>query len=96
MERIPCANQDSCHLRDTSRGCFEDVHHLFYPRKDYRTSTERQFRELDENKVRVCRAVHDNEHALWLIPDKPDLEIMRMAITEERNRRLTPEGPEAA
>lgn len=87
MERIPCQNQDVCRLRDTPRGCFEDVHHLFFPRRAYTTPTEKQFRELDENKVQICRALHDEEHALWEIPDKPDFQLMKLAVLEERNRR---------
>lgn len=87
MERIPCQNQDVCRLRDMPRGCFEDVHHLYYPRRDYTTSIEKRFRQLDENKVLICRALHDDEHALWEVPEKPDLELMKMAVTEERNRR---------
>lgn len=88
MERVPCENQDSCRWADLEAGCFEDVHHLFYPRRDYRTSTEKRFRELDENKIKICRNLHDEEHALFPTPDKPSVEIMRMALDEEKNRRL--------
>jgi hypothetical protein len=88
MEQLPCQNQDSCHLRDTIRGCFMDVHHLYFPRVAYQTPTEKRFRQLDENKVRICRALHDAEHALEDPPLKPDVEIMQMAITEEKNRRM--------
>lgn len=88
MEFIPCENQDICRLADTQRGCFEDVHHKFWPRRAYRSTVEKEFRELDENKVKLCRDLHDAEHALWEIPDKPDIRLMRLAILEERNRRL--------
>jgi hypothetical protein len=88
MERVPCANQDSCRWAVLEQGCHEDKHHLFWPRQDYKTPTEKRFRELDENKVIICRNFHDEEHALFPPPDKPDLEIMRMAIAEQRNRRL--------
>lgn len=87
MEHVPCENQDSCRLQDTARGCFEDVHHLYFPRSEYRTPTEKRFRELDENKIRMCRNMHDTEHAVIEPPLKPDLEIMKMAIEEQRNRR---------
>lgn len=88
MEKLPCSNQDSCPLRDTEKGCFEDVHHLYFPRRDYRKPIERAFRELDENKVVMCREWHNTDHAVFEAPDKPDLEIMKMAIAEEKNKRL--------
>lgn len=87
MERLPCDPNTPCPLRDTDRGCFEDVHHLYFPRKVFRTAIERAFRELDENKVKMCRNWHNTDHAVFEAPDKPDVEIMRMAIAEERNKR---------
>lgn len=97
MEHVPCANQDACPLRDTRRGCFEDVHHRFFPRTNYVTRTEKSFRQLDENKVKICRSLHDAEHWAGEIPEKPDLEIMKLAIEEQRNRRIgdeqLPTGP---
>lgn len=65
-----------------------DVHHLYHPRRDYKAPVDREFRNLDENKVYICRDMHDTEHAVFEPPTKPDREIMLMAITEERNRRL--------
>lgn len=88
MERLPCNPELPCPLRDTEKGCFEDVHHLYFPRKAYRKPVERAFRELDENKVKMCREWHNTDHAVFEAPDKPDLEIMKMAIEEERNRRI--------
>lgn len=95
MEHIPCTNQDNCRLRNLGRGCFEDVHHEFYPRRMYQTPTEKRFRELDENKVRICRAEHDEIHAEWTIPEKPDFQVMKAAVHAEQERRH-PEPPEAA
>jgi hypothetical protein len=93
MEQVPCDPQmrdtPSCALYRKIGRCFMDVHHLYYPRRDYTTPTEKRFRELEENKVHICRDLHDTEHAVFEIPEKPDVEIMQMAVTEERNRRRT-------
>lgn len=89
MERVPCQfeNTDTCPVFRVQGECYEDKHHLFYPRSEYRTSTERQFRNLGENAVKICRNLHNTEHHVFEIPDKPDVELMRMAIEEEKNRR---------
>ena len=88
MERLPCSNPEDCPLAETDRGCFEDIHHLAYPRYDYKTSVEKRYRDLPENKLRMCRNLHNIEHEVFEAPTKPDREIMLLAITEERNRRL--------
>jgi hypothetical protein len=84
MERRPCSNQDSCPLFQSRSSCFEDVHHLFYPANQYRTGVAKEFRELDENKVRICRQEHNDTHATELPPEKPELDDMRDAITASR------------
>lgn len=94
MERIPCANQDSCRWQALEMGCHEDVHHQFWPRRHYKTSTEKRFRELPENKVLICRNLHDEEHALFEPPTKPDFTIMKLALEEEKNRRRIPQQME--
>lgn len=80
MERIPCMNQDSCRLRDSRLGCREDVHHRVYPRRDYQKGVAREYRELDENKVRICRAEHDEIHATERPPARLSVEEMREAV----------------
>ena len=57
-------------------GCFSDTHHLFYPRRSYRSRVEQDFRELPENKVQICREEHDERHATEPIPKKPSREVM--------------------
>lgn len=76
-----CGEEVECRLRDTI-GCFEDVHHDYYPKRDYRTQIEKQFRELPENKQRMCRQQHNDIHATNGNPEKPSLEEMRLAILE--------------
>lgn len=61
-------------------GCYTDTHHLFYPRRDYRTRVEKEFRELPENKEQLCRAVHNERHAMEGPPQKPSREEMLGAI----------------
>jgi hypothetical protein len=64
-------------------GCFSDTHHLFYPRRDYRTRVEREFRELPVNKEQICRSEHDERHAVEPVPQKPTKQEMLGAIALE-------------
>ena len=57
-------------------GCFSDTHHLFYPKRAYKTEVEQEFRELPENKVQICRREHDERHATERTPDKPSRKAM--------------------
>lgn len=89
MSWRPCSKENKdCPLFITKRGCYEDVHHDFWPRRDYTTETEKAFRELEENKTRLCRAEHQDVHATEDIPLKPSLEVMRYAIEESRLNRV--------
>jgi len=36
----------------------------------------------------MCREWHNTDHAVFEPLEKPDLEIMKMAVSEEHNRRL--------
>lgn len=89
MERRPCVNFDTCPLRSSKRGCFEDVHHYAYPKRDYQTTLEKEFRELDENKVRICRQEHNDIPALESPPRKPDLETMQRAVARVAMQDMT-------
>lgn len=91
METVPCAfaGTEACSVFLREGACREDRHHLYHPKADYAPGVESRFRNLGENVVRICRNLHNIEHAVFAPPDKPDLEIMQMAVTEERNRRRT-------
>lgn len=86
MERIPCNknSQDHCPVFGQEGACYEDIHHKYWPRRDYRTQVERQFRSLDINKVKICRAMHNEIHASRRKSDKPPREGMLRAIKEEQ------------
>lgn len=89
MERIPCqfANTDACDLYRQTGRCFEDDHHLFYPRAEYKTKTERNFRLLGANIIRICRNLHNIEHAIFPKPEKPDEDVMLAAIQDQKDKR---------
>lgn len=87
MESIPCENQDVCPLRDTQRGCFEDVHHAYWPAKDYKSQLRAEFRALPDNKVRLCRNIHNTEHATQEPPEMPSNDVMREAVRLEQLKR---------
>lgn len=80
-DRIPCNPATPCKYRETD-SCFEDLHHEAWPRRDYTTPLEKRFRNHVLNKVIICRAIHDDEHAQGLIPVKPTREEMRRFIDE--------------
>lgn len=91
MERIPCVNQDTCRLRDSRLGCREDVHHRIFPRNQYRSGVAKEYRELEENKVRICRAEHDEIHATEYPPEKPPVAEMREAVLLSRMAEMAVE-----
>lgn len=75
MERCP----------EPLRGCkypepYSDDHHIWWPRTEFTTPTEKKFRNLECNIVRgICRCLHDLEH-LKDPPEKPSTEFMRQAV----------------
>lgn len=75
-DHVPCNPDVYCNLRETI-GCFEDIHHEAYPKSQYRTTLEKEFREHVMNKVLMCRMIHNEEHAQWLIPRKAEPSEMR-------------------
>ena len=86
MEFRPCENKNTpeCPVFNSTGRCFEDVHHLYYPRRDFLTGIARRFRELKENKVRICRAEHNKIHSEGAAPEKPDIDFMKSAIMKGR------------
>lgn len=77
--KTPCnENRESCPYQYS--GCFEDTHHLMWPKRDYKTPVERRYRELPENKVQLCRDLHDLEH-YQEPPEKPSREEMLGALS---------------
>lgn len=78
MSRGECPNpQPDCKY---AGDCFSDVHHLMYPRKDYIRQPYKDFRELPENKERLCRREHDEIHATELPPERPPIEVVIAAL----------------
>ncbi len=73
----PESNQDCPYFEE---GCYSDVHHEYFPRRNYRTKIEKQFRELPANKEQLCRLAHDILHLTERPPIKPDRDVMITAI----------------
>lgn len=78
-ERVPCEQSPDCKYFEV--GCWEDIHHLFYPRGDYDTPLEHKFRNLPENKQQICRYEHERIHFEQLPPTKPSFEVMEHAVS---------------
>lgn len=79
MERVPCNPEIPCKYRELAIGCHMSRHHAFWPRNIYRKEIDREFRNLDENKVYICRQQHDDIH-LEEPPEKPCRDDMLRAL----------------
>lgn len=78
-EYFPCSQNSDCPIK----GCpTEDEHHLFWPGNEYQGTLEKTFRNLPDNKVDICRRLHEWIHKVEPIPEKPDHEQMRKTIIE--------------
>ena len=76
-----------CHLENEAcpfypNHCSSNTHHLYYPRKAYKTSVESKFRNLPENKRQLCAFAHILEHVDNAPPEKPSRDEMLLAIGE--------------
>jgi hypothetical protein len=88
MSRGFCSEQQIADCPFASH--FSDIHHAYFPRTSYVTRLEKTFRELPENKERLCRNEHNELHATSEIPEKPDKEFMLRAISRVlRGERMT-------
>lgn len=86
MERVPCpiANTPECPIFVQEGECYEDKHHKYWPSPEYTTRNEKEFRQLEINKVTICRWLHNTIHAVVLPPEKPTVNQMRKAINDEK------------
>ena len=78
MEGVVCNPTEDCKYYPS---CYQDSHHVYFPRRDYKTKIEKQFRNLPENLVEMCRLEHDNLHATQTPPEKPSRDEMLVAIS---------------
>lgn len=77
MSWQPCASMcEGCPLSKP----YSDQHHLAYYRPDYISRVERQWRELEFNKIDICRCLHNAIHTSGYVPDKPSREVMLQEI----------------
>lgn len=51
---------------------YSDSHHLYFYASDYKSPVESAFRNLEQNKVQLCRYEHNELHANQAPPEKPD------------------------
>lgn len=85
MERVPCpaANTTVCPIYQQEGECYEDRHHIYWPSSEYSTRTEKEFRQLEVNKITICRWLHNTIHAVVLPPEHPSVPEMRRTIRDE-------------
>lgn len=63
--------------------CFDTTHHLYWPKKNYRSGVAKQFRELACNKETLCRCDHDELHRTTRPPERPTQIEMIYTIQQE-------------
>ena len=67
-------------------GCTSfNTHHLWWPRKSYKSKLERLFRGM--HTVRICVEWHKHIHATTPPPRKPNAREMRQAIEAKTKER---------
>jgi len=78
---MECPNTSpECRYWKNKHGCRQNTHHLYYPKNDYTTPVEKEFRELQDNKVVLCMVEHDQLHKIEQPPMKPSRDEMLMVI----------------
>lgn len=61
-------------------------HHLWWPRRDYKTPVERKFRGLPCNIIVMDVRIHQALHIYGTPPTKPNLNFMRESIKRHQNK----------
>lgn len=69
--RYLCQHNDQDHMYSRTK------HHLFFPKRAYRTRLERKFRQHPKNIQYLCRRLHDLIHIYEKPPEKPTVKEMR-------------------
>lgn len=85
METIPCpaAGTPDCPVYEQEGECYTDIHHRYWPSSKYKSRVEKEFRQLEVNKVDICRWLHNTIHATEGPPVHPTVEAMRRVINEQ-------------
>lgn len=85
MESLPCPQEmiGECRVFQTEGHCRQDIHHEYWPKNEYTTATEKEFRELEINKRFICRALHNAIHAANRASDHPSRAVMIETIKDQ-------------
>lgn len=59
---------------------FMDRQHVYHPRCEYKTPTEKKFRALSQFVIKMCRCQHEHWDNDYEAPPKPPIDVMRLAI----------------
>lgn len=87
MERCHKRVED-CPARLSGEGCRVVSHHLFWPRQIYEDAGEMPstFRELNTNRVPMCRGREMLLHQTTEPPPMPSMAVMRHVVETQRLR----------
>lgn len=82
---VPCPPEmrDRCPIYEQEGECYEDKHHVYWPASEYNGRVDKEFRQLEVNKLTICRWLHNTIHALALPPEKPTRHDMREVIDDQ-------------
>lgn len=80
MDTCPVHGEEPCPAKNR--------HHLWWPRKSYKSQLEKEFRKL--HIVWMCVEAHKLLHATTLPPKKPSAREMRQAIERKKAEEAQP------
>lgn len=83
LYKIPCfyeGCEEYCPYRKSEDSCQMTIHHLWWPKRLFKKRLRRQFRELPQHKIRVCRGLHDVFHLINLVPRIPTVGRMKEVV----------------
>lgn len=88
---MPCEPNPKCKFYKKD-GCYQNLHHIFYPRCWYTTPLEKKFRQDPRNIERLCRMSHEIIHLTQKPPDKPTIEEMQVFVRNKDMENIRDRG----
>lgn len=62
---------------------FQDRHHVYHPRREFKTGVEKKFRQLGCFVYTTCRCMHEEWDGAFDPPPKPPRDVMVQVIAEQ-------------
>lgn len=91
MERVPCEPDPSCKFYK-SKSCYQNRHHLWWPKRNYTTPLEKRLREAPEAIEVMCRANHERLHLREKPPQKPTVDEIKVILRSRNVENIRDRG----